>query len=154
MPLGECVQGFPGNELLCDLPLELDTVGAVSGHGFHPSKAQPPCQFTNLNLSGPRGALQIDRPKSTRMTHLRHRLAFHAAVAKPVSAPIKVLVRAGTMPSPEPRGRHEAAGISRCSGCSSSVAACSARTASGASGDRVPRFPLARGARGTLAQIP
>jgi hypothetical protein len=33
-------------------------VGAVSGHGFHPSKAQPPCQFTNLNLSGPRGALQ------------------------------------------------------------------------------------------------
>ena len=26
-------------------------------HGFHPSKAQPPCQFTNLNLSGPRGAV-------------------------------------------------------------------------------------------------
>jgi hypothetical protein len=40
MPFGERVQGFPGNELLRDLPLELDTVATVSGHGFHPSKAQ------------------------------------------------------------------------------------------------------------------
>ena len=40
MPLGERVQAFPGNELLRDLPLELDTVETVSGHGFRPSKAQ------------------------------------------------------------------------------------------------------------------
>jgi hypothetical protein len=29
-----------GNELLRDLPLERDAVGALSGHGFHPLKAQ------------------------------------------------------------------------------------------------------------------
>src|SRR5947209_19321150 len=33
-------QAFPGNELLRDLPLELNAVGTVSGHGFHPLKAQ------------------------------------------------------------------------------------------------------------------
>jgi len=40
MPFGERVQGFPGNELLRDLPLELDAVRTLLGHGFHPSKAQ------------------------------------------------------------------------------------------------------------------
>jgi hypothetical protein len=40
MPLGERVQALPGNELLRDLPLERDAVGALSGHGFHPLKAQ------------------------------------------------------------------------------------------------------------------
>jgi hypothetical protein len=40
MPFGERVQGFPRNELLRDLPLELDAVRAMLGHGFHPSKAQ------------------------------------------------------------------------------------------------------------------
>src|SRR5439155_8695901 len=40
MPLGKRVQALPGNELLCDLPLELDAVGTLSGHGFHPLKAQ------------------------------------------------------------------------------------------------------------------
>src|SRR4030095_17089859 len=32
--------GSPGNELLRDLPLELNAVGTLSGHGFHPLKAQ------------------------------------------------------------------------------------------------------------------
>ena len=40
MPLGERVQALPGNEFLRDLPLERDAVGALSGHGFHPLKAQ------------------------------------------------------------------------------------------------------------------
>jgi hypothetical protein len=40
MPLGERVQALPGNEFLRDLPLERDAVGALSGHGFPPLKAQ------------------------------------------------------------------------------------------------------------------
>src|SRR5437667_5976313 len=39
MPLGKRVQALPGNELLRDLPLELNAVGTLSGHGFHPLKA-------------------------------------------------------------------------------------------------------------------
>jgi hypothetical protein len=58
MTLGKRVQALAGNELLRDLPLELNAVGTLSGHGFHPLKAQLTCQITNLNLSGPRGALQ------------------------------------------------------------------------------------------------
>src|SRR5713226_10357347 len=40
MPLGKRVQALPSNELLPDLPLELNAVGTLSGHGFHPLKAQ------------------------------------------------------------------------------------------------------------------
>jgi hypothetical protein len=40
MPLGKRVQALPGNELSRDLPLELNAVGTLSGHGFHPLKAQ------------------------------------------------------------------------------------------------------------------
>src|SRR5205823_4450722 len=57
MPLGKRVQALPGNELLGDLPLELNAVGTLWGHGFHPLKPSSPCQITNLKLSGPRGAL-------------------------------------------------------------------------------------------------
>src|SRR6266566_10049365 len=39
-PLGKRIQALPGNELLRDLPLELNAVGTLSGHGFHPLKAQ------------------------------------------------------------------------------------------------------------------
>ena len=53
MPLGKPVQGLSGHKLLCDLPFERDAVGTLSGHGFHPLKAQLPiCQFTCLCLSG------------------------------------------------------------------------------------------------------
>ena len=52
MPLGKRVQALPGNEFLRDLPLELNAVGTLSGHGFHPLKAQL------TKLSGARGALQ------------------------------------------------------------------------------------------------
>src|SRR6266853_6332743 len=40
MPLGKRVQALPGNELLRDLTLGLNAVGTLSGHGFHPLKAQ------------------------------------------------------------------------------------------------------------------
>jgi len=40
MALGKRIQGLPGNELLRNLPLELDAVGTLSGHGFLPLKAQ------------------------------------------------------------------------------------------------------------------
>ncbi len=39
--LRQTVQGVAGQKLLRDLPPELDAVGSVSRHGFHPSKAQP-----------------------------------------------------------------------------------------------------------------
>jgi Ni,Fe-hydrogenase III large subunit len=42
MPLGKPIKGLSGNELLCDLPFEGDAVGTLSGHGFHPLKAQLP----------------------------------------------------------------------------------------------------------------
>jgi hypothetical protein len=58
MPLGKRVQALPGNELLGDLPLELNAVGTLSGHGFHPLKAQLTLSNHYLKLSGPRGALQ------------------------------------------------------------------------------------------------
>src|SRR6266545_7809565 len=57
MPLGKRVQALPGNELLRDLPLELNAVGTLSGHGFHPLKAQLTLSNHYLKLSGPRGAL-------------------------------------------------------------------------------------------------
>jgi ABC-type sugar transport system substrate-binding protein len=34
------IEGQNVTELLRDLPLELDAVGTLSGHGFHPLKAQ------------------------------------------------------------------------------------------------------------------
>ena len=56
MPLGKPIQGLSGNELLCDLPFELDAVGTLSGHGFHPLKAQLTLsKLTSLNLSWPQG---------------------------------------------------------------------------------------------------
>ena len=45
-----------------------------------------------------------DGPPCRLMTRSGHGPASHVSVAKPVSAPTKVLVRAATMPCPEPRG--------------------------------------------------
>ncbi len=66
----------------------------------------------------------------SRMTHLGHRPAPLVAVAKPVSAPIKVIIGADTMLSPERWGGHEATGIHRPSrGNSGRLAARGARAA-------------------------
>ena len=70
MPLGERVQGFPATRLLRDLPLELDTVGTSLAMAFVLRKPSSPCQITNLNLSGPRGALQRKARKCRRLTWL------------------------------------------------------------------------------------
>jgi hypothetical protein len=39
---GEGVKRFARNKFLGDLSFEFDTMGAVSGHGFHPLKARQP----------------------------------------------------------------------------------------------------------------
>ena len=52
------MERLAGQELLRDLALELDAVGSVLRHGFHPSKARLPGQFLSSNLSAPRGPLQ------------------------------------------------------------------------------------------------
>jgi hypothetical protein len=58
MALGETVQRLAGDELLRHLPLELDAVSTVLG-AFILRRPGIPGQFTALNLSGGRGALQI-----------------------------------------------------------------------------------------------
>jgi hypothetical protein len=42
MPLGKTMQGLAGDVFFSDLPLERDAVRSMSGHGFHPLKAQHP----------------------------------------------------------------------------------------------------------------
>src|SRR5215207_3612225 len=49
------------------------------------------------------------------MTQSGHRAAFHLAVAKQGSGPIKTVACADTMQPPEPRDRHATAGIYWCS---------------------------------------
>jgi hypothetical protein len=56
--LCKTMQGLAGKILLRDLPFELDAVGSVFCHGFHPSKARDAGQFVPLQPSGPRGPLQ------------------------------------------------------------------------------------------------
>src|SRR3954468_9388802 len=90
----------------------------------HHGKPPPPVASTRRNHCSP----FIASPFSTVSTHLGHRPASPVAVAKLFLTSIKVVVRADTMPSPEPRVRHEAAGISRRSwGRDGCVAACRAR---------------------------
>src|SRR5882757_8940456 len=59
MPLGKPVQGLSGNELLCDLPFELDAVGTLSGHCFHPLKAQLTLSTHEPQLVRPQGRTPI-----------------------------------------------------------------------------------------------
>ena len=48
MPSGESVKRFARDKFLGDLPFELDAVGAVLGHGFHPLKARQLRSIHNL----------------------------------------------------------------------------------------------------------
>src|SRR3984893_6420812 len=57
MTSGESVKRLAGDELLRHLAVEFDAMGTVSGHGFHPPKAQPPRSIPRPHLSGLRGAL-------------------------------------------------------------------------------------------------
>ena len=45
---GETVECLAGNEVLGDLSFELDAMGAVPGHGFHPLKARQYRSIPNL----------------------------------------------------------------------------------------------------------
>ena len=56
----QSVEALAAQELLGDLALELDAVGAVSGHELS-SKDSIPCQSSHLKLSTHRGALHILR---------------------------------------------------------------------------------------------
>ena len=68
MPLGKRVQALPGNELLRDLPLELNAVGTLSGHGFHPLKAQLVKSLTsNCPAPGAHSTTQIAALKAGRV---------------------------------------------------------------------------------------
>src|ERR1700730_16306856 len=68
----------------------------------------------------------------------RHLPAFHVAVAKRISGPIKALVSAGTMPSPKPGSEYATAGISWCSERCGSVA--DPRTGAAGRTDASPRL--------------
>ena len=74
MALGEPMQGLAGQELLRDLALELDAVGAVLGHGLSSFESPAEGQFLLAQLSAPRGPLQsaskIDPMLERRATHL------------------------------------------------------------------------------------
>src|ERR1043166_1143275 len=76
MPFGKCVQGLPSNELLCDLPLELNAVRTMLGHGFHPSKAQLTLSKQKPQPVRPKGrnprCRQIVPCRDTLETHFSH----------------------------------------------------------------------------------
>ena len=48
MAFGETVECLARNEVLGDLSFELDAMGAVLGHGFHPLKARQRRSIPNL----------------------------------------------------------------------------------------------------------
>src|SRR5262249_54371755 len=76
MPLGKRVQALPGNELLRDLPLELNAVGTLPGHGFHPLKAQLTLSNHSSQTVRPRGALQLEQRIGNELAQSRrHSLA-------------------------------------------------------------------------------
>jgi hypothetical protein len=56
---GQTMQRLATEVLLNDLTLELDAVGSVLCHGFHPSKARLAGQFLSPALSALRGPLHF-----------------------------------------------------------------------------------------------
>src|SRR3974377_698890 len=67
MPLGKPIKGLSGHELLRDLPFERDAVGTLSGHGFHPLKAQLPLSI-HLPTCPALRAHSTERPSDVRFT--------------------------------------------------------------------------------------
>ncbi len=63
---------FAPNELLGDLPFELNTVRAVLGHGFHPLKAQHRWSIPNPLPVHPQGRT----PADLRLNPFFHRVKF------------------------------------------------------------------------------
>jgi hypothetical protein len=90
MPLGKPIKGLSGNELLCDLPFERDAVGTLSGHSFHPLKAQLPLSIHLPQPVRPQGRTPLlgeERTStrdnrcllSTQSGHKRHNLLWRTA---------------------------------------------------------------------------
>jgi hypothetical protein len=53
------MQRLACNEVLGDLPFELDAVGAVLGHGFHPLKARPNATRTRPERASSGGGAEM-----------------------------------------------------------------------------------------------
>ena len=62
------MQRLACNEVLGDLPFELDAVGAVLGHGFHPLKARQPRSIPNLQSVHRQGRTPIRVKFGSRLT--------------------------------------------------------------------------------------
>src|SRR5262245_50112171 len=93
------MQGLAGDVFLGDLTLKFAAVGAVLGHGFHPSKARQPWSIPNLQSVHPQGRTPryeqrtirhqpvISAPSSTnpiatmRLRHWQRRLPERAKLA-------------------------------------------------------------------------
>src|ERR1700722_13079386 len=58
--LGETVECFARNEVQGDLSFELDAMGAVLGHGFHPLKARQRRSILNLQTVHRQGRIPYD----------------------------------------------------------------------------------------------
>ena len=62
MPFGEVVEGFARNEVQGDLSFELDAMGTVLGHGFHPLKARQRRSIPNLQAVHRQGRIPHNNP--------------------------------------------------------------------------------------------
>ena len=62
MAFGETVECLARNEVLGDLSFELDAMGAVRGHGFHPLKARQRRSIPNLQTVHRHGRIPYRRP--------------------------------------------------------------------------------------------
>ena len=63
---GKSMERLACNEVLGDLPFELDAVGAVLGHGFHPLKARQLRSIPNLQPVHRQGRTPVDVTKIDR----------------------------------------------------------------------------------------
>ena len=59
MAFGETVECLARNEVLGDLSFELDAMGAVLGHGFHPLKARQRRSIPNLQTVHRQGRIPV-----------------------------------------------------------------------------------------------
>jgi hypothetical protein len=90
--IGRCPRGARGGALIASRGPIAGSLGAtcrlnamlwetLSGHGFHPLKAQLTCQFTNLDLSGLSGALRTNVSFRQLRTYRHMRLCRRSATA-------------------------------------------------------------------------
>ncbi|WP_428489837.1 hypothetical protein [Rhodopila sp.] len=81
--LGQCVQGFTGDELLGNLTLECDAMGTMLGDGFYSPESRQGGQIYELRLHTRRAALQnrvlfLPRRKTTPLLGQAGNLKSHS----------------------------------------------------------------------------